>query len=222
MESCAILSLVPAPLVAVALYALLRYKYPKGKFGLLHKTFLLGMAGILPVFAIDKLIAILHLDSLHSLNRTLFYAFALTAAVFELWKFLILRMFVYPSKLVAKSIDVIIYSVIIAAGFTTGYSIYALYFAPSFIDLCQYALTVGPAFVLISVIMGYFTGIALKRDYPVVDMMTGLFLAIVFQGIYRFCILTSDSILLYLSMIGILIIGITLMRISIRENPDSN
>ena len=222
METCSIISILPASIVALALYLLLRYKYPKGKFALVHKTFLLGVAGILFVFLAEKVVAYLHLDSLHSLNRTLFYAFVLTAAVFEFWKFLILRLFVYPSKLVVKTTDMIVYSIFISAGFTLALSVYSLYFPQSYIDICFDALTVGPVFLSISIIMGYFMGISLKRDNPLVDHMTGLLLAVVFQGINRFCLLTQDAVLHYLTIAGMLVIAITFVIISLRERTDDS
>jgi len=222
MGTSAILSLLPAPIVAAALILLLRYKYPKGNFSLVYKTFTLGVACILPVFIIDTLITRFHLDHLHSLNRTLFYSFVLTGSVFEICKFLVLRIFVYPSKQVNKTFDVILYSIIIAAGFTTAYSVYALYNAPAYISVSLYALTIGPVFVSISVIMGYFTGIALNRQFPVIELITGLFIAIVFQGIYRFCLLYNDTLLLYMAVVGMLITGISLLVISLRETASSN
>ena len=222
METCSVISILPAPIVALALYLLLRYKYPKGKFALVHKTFLLGFVGVLFVFVADKTISYVHLDSLHSLNRTLFYAFVLTAAVFEFWKYLILRLFVYPSKLVVKTSDAIVYSIFVAAGFTTGYSIYSIFFPPEYIDLCFNALTRGPVFLSLSIIMGYFIGISLKRDNPLVDHMTGLLLAVVFQGINRFCLLTQDTILHYLAMAGMFVIALTFIILSLRERPDDS
>jgi RsiW-degrading membrane proteinase PrsW (M82 family) len=223
MESCSVISILPALIVAAALYSLLRYKYPKGKFALVHKTFLLGLSGVLVVFLADKIIAYLHLDSLHSLNRTLFYSFVLTAGVYEFWKFLILRLFVYPSKLVVKTSDVIVYSIFVASGFSLGFSIYSVYFPSPFIDVCFNALSKGPVFLSISIIMGYFMGISLKRDNPSIDHMTGLLLAVVFQGINRFCLLTHDTILHYLAMAGMFVIAITFIIISLRERPgDSN
>jgi len=220
METSSILSLLPAPVVAIAIYMLLRYKYSNGNFHLIYKTFLLGAAGILPVFLIDKLISTFHLDHLHSFNRTLFYAFVLTGGVFEIWKFLILKLSVYPSKQVNKTFDVIVYSIIIAAGFTTAYSVYALFYAPWYIHVSLYSLTIGPVFVSIAVIMGYFTGSALSRQFPVIDLITGLFIAVVFQGIYRFCLLTTDTLFLYMATGGMLITGISLLIISLRE-PES-
>ena len=222
MDTCSIISILPAPIVAVALYSLLRYKYPKGKFALVHKTFLLGVLGVLFVFIANKVIAYLQLDSLHSLNRTLFYAFVLTAGIFEFWKYIILRLFVYPSKMVVKTFDVIVYSIFIAAGFTFGFSVYSLYFPPSFVDICFNAYSSGPAFLSIAIIMGYFVGISLKRDNPSVDHMTGLVLAVVFQGINRFCLLTHDTVLHYLTMAGMFVIAMTFIVISLRERPDDS
>lgn len=221
METSAILSLLPAPLVAVGLYLFLRYKFPKGNFSLLYKSFLFGLAGIVPVYFIDQLIVYLHLDHLHSLNRTLFYAFVLTAGVYETWKFLVLRLVVYPSKRINKTIDLVFYSIIVAAGFVTAYSVYALFYAPSYISVSLYAISIGPVFVCIAVIMGYFTGLAVHRKFAVTDLITGLLVAIIFHGIYRFCLLTTDTILLYLAMAGMMIIAITFLIFSIRGSEGS-
>lgn len=223
MGTSAILSLLPAPLVAAAIYLLLRYKYPNGNFHLVHKTFISGLACIVPVFSIDWLITYFHLDHLHSLNRTLFYSFVLTGGVFELLKFLVLRITVYPSKQVHKTFDVILYSIIIASGFTTAYSVYALFYAPAYINVSLYALTVAPVFVSIAVIMGYFTGIALNRQFPVIELITGLFISVVFQGINRFCLLTTDTLFLYMAAGGMLVTAITLVIISLKEpGPDKS
>jgi len=222
MGTSAILSLLPAPAVAVALYLLFRYKYTNGNFSLLYKTFLFGIAGIVPIYIIDQVIIKLHLDHLHSLNRTVFYAFVLTGGVYELCKFLVLKIFVYPSKQIHKTIDVIFYSIIIAAGFTTAYSVYALFFAPAYISVALYAISIGPVFVSIAIIMGYFTGIALNRKFPLTDFVTGLFIAIVFHGIYRFCLLTTDTLLLYLAMGGMLVTAVTFIVFSLRNAEDLN
>jgi RsiW-degrading membrane proteinase PrsW (M82 family) len=222
METSAILSLIPAPLVAIAIYLLLRYKYPNGNFNLLYKTFLLGIAGIIPVYLFDQIIFRLHLDHLHSLNRTLFYAFVLTGSIYELWKFIILKMFVYPSKQVHKTIDLIFYSLIVSAGFTSAYSVYALFYAPSYISVFLYAISIGPVFVSIAIIMGYFTGLALNRKFALTDFASGLFIAIVFQGIYRFCLLTTDTLLLYLEIGGMLVISIIFVVFSLRSEEQSN
>jgi RsiW-degrading membrane proteinase PrsW (M82 family) len=222
METSAILSLLPAPLVAAVLYLFVRYKFPEGDFKLFYKAFFLGVAGIVPIYFIDQLIVYLHLDHLHSLNRTLFYAFVLTGGMFELWKFIILKLLVYPSQKVSKTVEMIFYSVIIAAGFTSAYSVYALFYAPSYISVSLYAVSIAPVFISIAVIMGYFAGIALNRKYAVTDLLTGLFISIVFHGIYRFCLLTTDTILLYLAMAGMLATGITFVIFSFRgaENSD--
>jgi hypothetical protein len=70
--------------------------------------------------------------------------------------------------------------------------------------------------------MGYFVGNSLKRQFPVAEFMTGLFVAIVFQGIYRFCLLTTDTLLLYMAGVGMLLTGISLLIISLRETEESN
>ncbi len=222
MEPSSIVSLLPAPVVALALYLLVRYKYPDGKYGLFYKSFLLGLAGVVAVFIVDALIIKLHLNQLHSLNRTLFYAFVLTGGVFELWIFMVLRLLVYPSKDITKPIDMMFYSLVIAAGFTTSYSVYALFYAPPYINVWLYALTIGPVFVSIAIMMGYFAGIAISRNYPFTDLVTGLFLAVIFQGIYRFCLLTSDFPLMYMAVAGMVLTGISLFIMTLRHPAELN
>ena len=222
METSAILSLLPAPLAAAVLYLFVRYKFPKGDFKLVFKSFFFGVAGIIPIYFIDKLVIYLHLDHLHSLNRTLFYAFVLTGGVYELWKFLVLKLLVYPSQKVKSTAEMIFYSIIIAAGFTSAYSVYALFYAPAYISVSLYAVSIAPVFISIAVIMGYFAGIALNRKYALTDLLTGLFISIVFQGIYRFCLLTTDTLLLYLAMAGMLATGITFVIFSFRGSDDSD
>lgn len=217
MTSCAILSLVPAPVTALALFAMLKYKYPKGKFGLVYKSFLFGALGIIAVFAFDKLVGAFGLDSLHSWNRTFFYAFILTAGFYEFWKFLVLRVFIYPSDLVVKPIDSIIYSVFTAAGFMSFFAIYSLFYGPSYINSCFFAITLGPAFISLAVIMGYFMGMAKSRQNQFVDLTTGLFITIIFHGIYRFCILTFDRPLMCISLGGMVIIALTFLWFAVKR-----
>jgi RsiW-degrading membrane proteinase PrsW (M82 family) len=221
MGTSQILSLIPAPVVAIALYALLKYKNPGGSFGLFYKTFLLGVIGIIPVYLIDQGISWLHLNHLHSMNRTMFYAFVLTGSIYEIWKFIILRFFVFSSRQVHKTLDLIFYSLIIAAGFTSAYSVYALFYAPKYISVALYAISIGPAFVSIAIIMGYFAGLALNRKFALTDFATGLFIAIVFHGIYRFCLLTTDTLLLYMAMAGMLTTSITFLVFSLRTTEKS-
>jgi len=217
MTTCAILTLLPAPLTALALFALLKYKYPDGKFGLVYKSFILGALGIIAVYAFDKLIVHLHLDSLHSWNRTFFYAFILTGGFYELWKLLVLRIFIYPSNLVVKPIDVIIYSVFTGAGFTSLYAVYSLYYGSAYVDTCLFAITLTPAFISLAIIMGYFAGMAKTRQNRVVDLTTGLFIAMIFHGIYRFCLLTCDEPLMYISLSGMVLIALTFMWFAVRR-----
>jgi len=220
METCKLLSVLPGPIVAIALYLFFRFKFPKGKFELIHKTFLLGLLGIIPMLFMYKMVQLIHFN-LHSINRTLFYAFVLTGGVYELWKFIILRFVVFKSKLVKSTIDMIIYSVFIGAGFTTAFGVYSLYFTPGYIDMFLSTLTLGPAFILIAVIMGYFVGKSLRHEASFIDQMTALFLAVIFEGIYRFCITTTDDTLLYMVLIGTFLIAGTLFWISLKEPNDS-
>jgi RsiW-degrading membrane proteinase PrsW (M82 family) len=221
MMSISILSLLQPVLIAAALFGLLKYKYPEGNFSLVYRMFLLGILAVLPVYAFDQLIARAGLDSLHSFHRTLFYALVLTGGFYEFLKYVLLRTMVLPSKRVTKTIDVILYSLFIGAGFTTGASLYALLIEPPFINPLLYSLTTSPVFIAVAIIMGYFCGISLHRKYPVIDRMVALLLAVLLQGLYRFCLLLSDTPLLFMAVAGIVIIGGTLLFLALRETTAS-
>jgi RsiW-degrading membrane proteinase PrsW (M82 family) len=104
-----------------------------------------------------------------------------------------------------------------ASGFTTFYSVYALYFAPSYIDTCLFAYTLPVAFVSLAIMMGYFIGVAKTRHNRFVDLASGLFIAVIFHGIYRFCLLTSDKALMYLALPAMAIIALTFLYFAVRK-----
>lgn len=217
MDNCSIVSMFIAPAIAIALYVLLKYKYPKGSFKLVYQCFMLGVSGIIVVYFADRIIESLHLNSLHSVNRTLFYSFVLTTGLYELVKLVFLRLLVYKSHMVRRPIDMIVYTIFIFTGFNTAFSIYRIFFGPEYVNDCIYAFSVGPAVVSLAIIMGYFVGQARGRRYNFVDLFTALLITVVFNGLFYFCILTSDLPLLYLSIAGMVIVALPLLFITLKQ-----
>lgn len=217
MNSCSIVSMFIAPAIALALFLLLRYKYPDGKFKLVYQSFLLGVAGIILVYFADRIIDILKLNSLHSVNRTLFYAFVLTSGLYEFYKLMILRIFVYKSPMVRRPVDMMVYAIFIFTGFHAAFSIYRVFFGPGYVNDCIYALSIGPAVISLAIIMGYFVGQARIRRHGFVDLFTAFMITVVFHGLYYFCLITNDMPLLYLTIAGMVVVAFPLFVIILKQ-----
>jgi len=221
MTVCTILQFAVSPVLFLLLYIFLRFKYREGDFSLFFKVFIIGLLSILVVMLADFIIHKAGLDSLHSFHRTMFYAFVLTAGLFELIKFLIIRLVAYKDNRFVSISDGIVYSLVAALGFTTSYSVYAYFFPPEFVKTCTYAWSIGPAVLSIATVMGFFFGIAQKRRNSFIDILTGLSAAIVLHGVYRFCLLYNDNTLLLMSLIAMAIIAITLIVRAVRSSQIS-
>jgi RsiW-degrading membrane proteinase PrsW (M82 family) len=218
MTVCTILQFAISPVLFLILYIFLRFKYPKGDFSLFFKVFVIGLISILIIMLADWIIHKAGLDSLHSFHRTMFYAFILTAGLFELVKFLIVRFFAYKDKRFVNISDGIVYTLVAALGFYTSYSVYAYFFPPEFVKQCTYAWSIGPAVVSMAVVMGFFFGIAQKRRNSFIDLLSGLFAAIILHGVYRFCLLYNDKTLLLMALIAMAIIAVILIVRAVRTS----
>ena len=221
MNMCTILQFAISPVLFIILYMFLKFKYRDGDFSLLFKVFIIGLLSLLLIFPADWIIHKAGLDSLHSFHRTLFYAFILTAGLFELLKFLVIRIYAYKDKRFVNISDGIVYSLVASLGFTTTYSVYMYFFPPEFIKQCTYAWSIGPAAVSMAVVMGFFFGIAQKRRYSIIDLLTGLFAAIVLHGVYRFCLLYNDKTMLLMALIAMAFIALVLVVKAIRSGSQS-
>jgi protease PrsW len=221
MNACNILQFAIAPALFFLLYIFLKFKYHDGDFSLFFKVFAIGVFSLFIVFLADWLIHKAGLDSLHSFHRTLFYAFILTAGLFELVKFLVVRIYAYKDKRFVSISDGIVYSLAASLGFTTSYSVYLYFFPAEFINQCTYAWSIGPATVCMATVMGFFFGMAQKRRYSIIDLLTGLFAAIVLHGVYRFCLLYNDKTMLLMAIILMALIAIILIVKAVRTGQQS-
>lgn len=220
MSTCEWFSVLISPAIACVLFVFLKYKYPKGQFSLVYSSFFAGAAGIILVFIADRIIEMYNLHSLHSVNRTLFYAFVLTTGIYELYKITVVRLLVYKSEKVRRPADLIIYTLFIFAGFNSSFSLYRIYFGAEYVNDCIYAYSVGPVVLSLAVVMGYFVGQARGKQYEFVDFFTAIFISTVFHGLYYFCILTSDLPLLYLSIAGMVIVASILVALTLKQKDD--
>ncbi len=208
-----ILSVITAPIIAV-IFVLLKNKYDKNKYSLLLKCFFGGIFTVALVLIAEYIASYYGLDNLKSFRRVIFYSFIIVGFSSEFAKYLLLRFYAFPKDEFKGPLDSIIYSTMISLGFVTiGNILYVLQYEN--ISLL-YAFTVIPANMIFAVIMGYFVGLAKTRKNLFIDSMTGLFIAILFHGLFSFCFLTPDYTLLLLTFIGSFLISVLLLIQAIR------
>jgi RsiW-degrading membrane proteinase PrsW (M82 family) len=209
-------------IIAVLLYVYLKYKFRESPPGLLIRSFFLGMISIILVIFIQIVANYLELDNLRNIRRIVFYSVVITGFFAELGKFFMLKVFVYPNERFRTPVDGILYSVMIAMGFTTANNmLYFFQFSDLTVDTVN-AFTAGPANVIFGVVMGFFLGLGKLRRMRFVDSMTGLLAAVFFHALYSFCLLTKDYKLLGAFFIGSVIIAISLTIASIRISEDED
>lgn len=204
-----IISAIISPLLAILLFAYMKYRFSGGNFGLLFRSYFWGLFST--VFAALILyIAYLggYLD-LKNLRRILFYSFFVIGFGQEFGKFLMLRYLMLPSKLFKNPADGIIYSMMINFGAVTAVNIATLLVTPEYDPtlLISYSLVS----IVFAVIMGFFVGMGKARNNRLVDSLTGLFGAAFFHGSYEFILETNDHLLFWPFLIGSAIITFLLV-----------
>jgi len=185
-----LLALAIAPGIAICIYIFLKDIYNKEPKLLLLASFLLGVLAIIPPVFIET-----GLQQFfgNSILHTGLYAFFVVALSEELSKFIVLRYYCYKRKKFDEPLDGIVYSVLVSMGFATIENIsYVLSYGYSTAFVRMF-LSV-PAHATFAVVMGYFVGKAkFDPDNSLRYMITGLFWAVFFHGLFDFFIFLQKS-----------------------------
>lgn len=215
MNQLVYVTLLFAPIIAVLLYLYLKTRNGHDFGNLLLRSFFLGMAGVLVLFAAQFISSLFGLNELRSLKRTVFYSFVTVGFASELGMYIIYRYFIIPSKVIKKPMDGITFAIMVALGFSTLRLVYYVIDPlniQSLFPVTLYAFVFVPANLIFAVFMGFFCGMARFLKTRFVYNMTGLFAATFFHGLFNFCLLTKDFKLLSLfafgSMVIVFILGI--------------
>jgi len=205
-----ILSLAFAPVVAIVIISIIWIKRGKDRYPGIITSFVLGMLSIALVILFQIIARRFGLEGFENLRRTIFYFFVVVGFGSEFGKFLILRYYNYNKSTFNGPLDSIVYSVMIALGFSLMSNI--IYFTdPNYKDIdFVYAYSVVIANLFFAVILGFYTGMAKTRENKFVDSMTGLLGATFFHALYNFCFHIKDFRLLLFLGIGTFIIIIML------------
>jgi protease PrsW len=212
--------LLIAPAIFLLLALLSRGSMENRTWNLFISSFFFGILAAIPAMLAIYLIKEYWLGPMLSIRRVLFLSFAIIGFLSELFKFIFLRFRFIPSNEITKPFDGILYAILISLGYSTIAGLFA-YFNWNFsysgmglkemnlnLSILLYSLPL--ANILFAVILGFFTGMSKFRTTNSIDALTGLAAAIMFQGVYNFCLFTHDYVLLGLVGFGTLIISIML------------
>lgn len=213
-----IISLLLGPIMAILLYGFMKYRFPKGYFGLLFRSYFWGLFSSI-IFALIFYISYQQgYIELKNLRRIIFFSFFIIAFGQELGKFIVLRYLMLPSKFFRNPSDGITYSLMISFGAVTTTNIGIISFFPD----TDYSLLISNVLVglVYAVVMGFFVGMGKIRNNRMIDSLSGLLGAILFHGIYEFIIQTDDQLLIWPFLIGSGIITFLLIVKSIQISDE--
>ena len=192
------------PSLAWLFYYLKKDLNPEPK-KMIVKVFFYGALITIPTFFLQITLVNL-LEQLHFLNLSPFIIeilkwFIIIALTEEFLKYLVVRLAVFNSSEMDEPLDVMLYMVVSALGFTAVENVLYL-FSPidniSFQSIIKTAVTVsfirfiGATFLhtLCSALFGYFLALSFIRSKNKVMLsLTGLFLATFLHGLYNFSII---------------------------------
>jgi protease PrsW len=174
-----LLAAVPSVLLVVYFY---RRDIPKREpVSLIWKTFLWGFLAVLPAAAIEQ-IAEGMLPPLGATTSNLINSFVVAAAVEEISKFLVVRIFIYRRKEMDEVADGIVYTITAGLGFAFFENI--LYSAGPTAVIILRGITAVPLHAVAAGIMGYYIGRSRFLGKPVFGR--GILLAVLFHGLYDY------------------------------------
>lgn len=192
----------------------------KDRYPGLITGFILGMFSILIVLLFQYIAKRFGLDNFTNIRRIIFYSFVVMGLGSELGKYLILRYYSFPKTNFNGPLDSIVYSIMIAMGFSfIGNILYFTLPVYNEVDIL-YSYTVIPANLFFAVILGFFIGMGKSRENKFVDSMTGLFGASFFHALFNFCFITEDYRLLLFLSIGAFVIVIMLYYKAFEMNEE--
>lgn len=210
-----------APVLIIALYIYSKDKYEKEPLGVLLKAILVGVAIVLPVVIIEKLLAI-PAEKLEGLTSAAYTAFVIAGFTEEGMKFLAFYLVFWKNRNFNEKFDGIVYSVYIALGFAAIENLLYVFTGGYGVGFIR-AITAVPAHALFGIMMGYYFSMAKFGTSKKTWRLTLAFiLPFLFHGLYDFLLMSKSTFLLSLFIpvfIYFWILGFR--RISLLSNASS-
>ena len=218
-----IVAFLPGLLVCVLVYWL--DKYEREPFLPLALAYLAGAAVTIPSVLIQKWAFSADLGHFPKAIETLLVAFGAVSLNEEIFKLLALLLVAYPWSFFNEPMDGIVYSVVVAMGFSCIENLaYAYEFGMS--TALVRIVTAVPAHLVFAVIVGFYAGKAKflgKAKEQAKKIAKGFLWAVFFHGLYDFLILQNWTEWLYLlAVVGLYVLlyfAARMIRIRQEESP---
>lgn len=206
-----------APILIILIFIFLKDKYEREPIKLLIFTLFLGCLTPIPVLIVDAgwgfLERFLPLESHYA--KIFYESFIIAGFTEELFKFLVLIIFIWKSKEFDEKFDGIVYAVFASLGFALVENILYVFSGGAGVALLR-AFTAVPAHALFGITMGYFFGLAkFSESRKNLLLFLSLFLPIGIHGFYDFVLMSENGFLLLAFipfMIVIFILAFQMMK----------
>lgn len=223
-----LLGVALAPVVFLFTYIYLKDEYEREPLKYLLISFILGVLTAFPVVFLGDYVEEYTGFRLaqNDWTQILLYAFVVVALTEELMKYLVLRWYIYHHDEFDEPFDGIMYGTAISLGFAAIENVLYVFSSDDGIGTGLLRMfTAVPAHAMFGVLMGYFVGKAkftVGRTASFIERMKGLFVAVLFHGLYDFFLFLNESFLTIFAFFS-LVVGILLsnhaMKIHLEISP---
>lgn len=222
-------STIPIILILVFVYNRDNKKEP---ISLLLGLFLSGIISCFLVIEISKFLSN-YLDfmnlSVKSMDtiELLLYSFIGVALIEELCKWIMIYIFGYHSKKFDELFDIIVYSVFVSLGFAFFENIIYIFYNGNLQVALLRAISAIPAHACDAIFMGYYLSVAKKNNHKnkkgqeIKYLIISIFIPTILHGIYDFCLMSNQMILVYVFIAFVLILYIISID-RLRQMSDNN
>jgi RsiW-degrading membrane proteinase PrsW (M82 family) len=200
-----------APVFIILLYIYFRDKYDKEPIGLLVKALVVGMAIVIPVIFVERLLIELMPRS-GRIGEAAYQAFVVAGSTEELFKFLALYLIVWKSPSFNEKFDGIVYAVFVSLGFAAIENV--IYVVEGGMQTAvTRALTAVPAHAIFGITMGYYLGIAhMYKELRSKYLFRALLVPVILHGIYDFILMVEVGWLLLLFIPYVIVLYLMAMK----------
>lgn len=201
-----LLALAIAPGLAICVYIFLRDQFNREPRKRLVICFFLGVVSAAMAAAAEAvLIGYFKLDPAESIWSAVLMAFVMVALVEEWSKYVMVRFYAFGKPEFDEPFDGIVYTVMVSMGFATVENIaYVMQYGLG-TAIMRMFLSV-PAHASFAIIMGYYMGKAkFAGTRRMIVLMTGLFWAVFWHGLYDLFLFLQENKMLRLYVSGSLL-----------------
>jgi RsiW-degrading membrane proteinase PrsW (M82 family) len=184
-----------APVILIAIYIYYRDKYEKEPLGLLVFSLVLGCLVPIPVIVVESFLSNIKpviFGEKYKYFEAFYNSFLVAGFTEELFKFLVLFIFIWNNKNFNEKFDGIIYAVFISLGFAGVENVMYVF---NYGETTGYvrALVSVPAHALFGVTMGFYFGLAkFYVSRQKILLLKAFIFPILLHGIFDFILMLGD------------------------------